>query len=126
MDGTVGHYSEKRKPYRTLVRVEAVEQGDRGGLARVYVPAWSVRNAVTVHAEQIVADTGVSMADLPGRRFLADVNIHASSGDDLRAVNFETLAPPSEYWMRKRLRELEFSKAQSEGRRRIMEARRPN
>lgn len=91
-----GKFAEDRQAHRTVIRVEQVEDLD---LALVYVSAWNPYEAVQVPAMMVSDATGIPIDQLPGRRFLADVNIRAEDADDLyfRDITLAPDLPPT--WM---------------------------
>jgi hypothetical protein len=96
---TQGAYAAERQAHRTIVRVVQVEDGE-DPLAEVIVSAWRPDEAILVPCALIVDDTSLATADLLGRRFLADVNIHAADEADLYFRSFEPLSEPPDDWMR--------------------------
>jgi hypothetical protein len=94
-----GVYSTERRSYRTVVRVADLEGGDPS-LVEVIVPGWRPDEAILIPSSIILADTSLTADELPGRRFLADVNIYASDQSDLFFRHFEQLSEPPPDWMR--------------------------
>ncbi|MDQ1685598.1 MAG: hypothetical protein QOC82_2335 [Frankiaceae bacterium] len=93
-----GHFTPGRKAYRTIVRVESVDAGDLP-LAEVFVSAWRPAEAVLVPATLLTEDTGLQLNELPGRRFLAEVNIYAPEQAELYFREFKLAAEPPPEWM---------------------------
>jgi hypothetical protein len=103
-----GHVRPERRAFRTVVRVIGVEPA-KLARARVVVTAWRPNHPITLPASMICEATGVRLASLTGRRFMADVNIYASDPLDLFFANFaESKEPPAD-WMPAGLTESELT-----------------
>lgn len=75
-----------RRPWRTLVRVAAVDEG--GGFFYAVVPGWSPRKKIRLYNDGVPDE--IQQLLKPGRRFHAEVNIGAGSGEDLFFVSWES------------------------------------
>lgn len=93
-----GRVRPDRVPYRTIVRVVEVQPA-AVPRARVVVTAWRPNEPVSLPASMICDATGRSLAALPGQRFVADVNIYATSGKDLYFGSFAEVSDPPSDWM---------------------------
>jgi hypothetical protein len=74
-----GHFSQTRRPWRTLVRVE--EYDGRRRLARVVLPGWNPNEVIRLPAEALPESARASLRQ--GVRFHAYVNIGAESQEKL-------------------------------------------
>jgi CheY-like chemotaxis protein len=83
-----GEPATSRRPWRTLVRIEQVDQDVEVPLLRMVVPAWNSQCIVT---RPINAAPEFLRAILtPGHRFHAGVNIGAETDDELFFCDWET------------------------------------
>ncbi|MEU6252245.1 hypothetical protein [Streptomyces sp. NPDC047043] len=82
----------ERVGHRTVVRVLRVDRIGAERIVEVIVVAWDPVDAVILPADMITSCVGISEEELPGKRFMARVNIHARSSEELFFENFE-LAP---------------------------------
>ena len=83
MEGT---FRPARRPWRTLIRVAAVEE--EGGYFHVVVPAWSPQKKIRLYNDSV--PDGIRGLLEPGRRFHAEVNIGAGSDGDLFFTSWES------------------------------------
>lgn len=90
--------ARERQAFRTVVRVVSVRKNDVEPMAEVIVTAWNPKEVVALPASVITDDTGLEAKDLPGRRFMAKVNIYAKSHDALFFLEFEATDPISLDW----------------------------
>ena len=81
-----GTFRPARRPWRTLVRVAAVEE--EAGYFHVVVPAWSPEKKIRLYNESV--PSGIRGLLEPGRRFHAEVNIGAGGDEDLFFVAWES------------------------------------
>ena len=81
---TIG-YRPSRRPWRTLVRVDNMDEERRG--LTVVVPAWSTRTKIQLHFDDIPENIH-ELAE-PDRRFHAHVNIGAEDSRDLYFCKWE-------------------------------------
>ncbi len=81
-----GNIQSSRKPWRTLVRVDDVDEDHECFYA--VVPAWSVRIRVPIYIDYLPAN--VAKLVEPGRRFHALVNTGAEEARDLYFDEWET------------------------------------
>ena len=79
-----GTFHPTRRPWRTLVRVEEVDQR----CFYAVVPAWDSRKKVRIDNDGIPKD--ILKLSQPGKRFHAEVNIGAESHEDLFFVSWES------------------------------------
>ncbi|MEV0177723.1 hypothetical protein AB0I54_00225 [Streptomyces sp. NPDC050625] len=84
-----GVYSEERKPYRVVVRVQDCRFGPEGIVAECVITAWQPRTTVDVPASMITESLGVPIETLIGKRLSADVNIYAPTAGELYFQNFK-------------------------------------
>ncbi|MEV6784635.1 response regulator [Streptomyces sp. NPDC051098] len=84
-----GVYTEERKPYRAIVRVQGRRFGPEGVVAECVVTAWQPRTTVDVPASMITENMGVPIERLLGKRLSAEVNIYASTAGELYFQNFK-------------------------------------
>ncbi|MEV0987130.1 hypothetical protein [Streptomyces sp. NPDC049949] len=78
--------------HRTVVRVLRVDQIGSEQIVEVIVVAWDPADAVILPADMITQCVGIPAAELPGMRFMANVNIHTKNPEELFFEGFE-LAP---------------------------------
>ena len=81
-----GTFHPTRRPWRTLVRVEEIDDGQ--GCFYAVVPAWDSRKKVRIDNGGIPGD--ILKLSQPGKRFHAEVNIGAESHEDLFFVSWES------------------------------------
>ena len=81
-----GEFEPSRHPWRTLVRIDEVD--DDRGVVYVIVPPWDVRKKVRVDIESMPLN--VQQLVEPDRRFHALVNTGAESHENLFFENWET------------------------------------
>ena len=78
-----GDFHPSRRPWRTLVRVEEVDNG----YLYAIVPAWDVRKKIRIDSDGIPDE--LRRQAQPGKRFHAEVNIGAESHEELFFVSWE-------------------------------------
>lgn len=81
-----GAFRPTRRPWRTLVRVAAIDQD--GGYFHVVVPAWSPQKKIRLYNDSVPEEVQGLLE--PGRRFHAEVNTGAGSDGDLFFVSWES------------------------------------
>ena len=81
-----GEFEPSRRPWRTLVRVDEVDE--QRGLVYVIVPPWHVRQKIRVDVESMPPE--VQQLVQPDRRFHALVNTGTESYEDLFFDRWET------------------------------------
>ncbi|CAL9608845.1 hypothetical protein SUDANB1_05583 [Streptomyces sp. enrichment culture] len=81
----------------TPVHVEAVDLENR--TARVVVVGWHITEPVTVLLDQLIHETGLSPAELPGSFLEAAANCRAEDRDDLVLTAVRVAPPLPEGWM---------------------------
>lgn len=86
-----GVFSDDRKPWRTLVRVEEVHPESNSIL--VQVPGWS-SEIVKLDIENLPKNLQSSVK--PDERYFAKVNVGAKHYQDLYFSDFQSLTPPTE------------------------------
>lgn len=79
-------FQPKRRPWRTLVRVAAMDE--EGGYFHVVVPGWSPWKKIRLYNDGVPDE--IQRLLEPGRRFHAEVNIGAGSDEDLFFVSWES------------------------------------
>ena len=79
-------FRPSRQPWRTLVRVAAVDED--GGFFYVVVPGWSPRKKIRLYNDGVPDE--IQRLLEPGTRFHAEVNIGAGSDEDLFFVSWES------------------------------------
>ena len=86
-------YSDDRKPYRTLIRIEEIDKNKK--IAFAVIPAWNPNLVVSIPLRLIPANL---IRGKPIIRLFADINIAAKKYEDLFFENF-TIAekPKGEY-----------------------------
>lgn len=85
-DEISGSFHPTRKPWRTLVRIDGVDE--EGSYCHVIVPAWNPNQAIRLYFDSIPSELHRLLE--PGRRLHALVNIGAESFED---VFFEKWEP---------------------------------
>ena len=92
-------YLEARTETRfaTPVEVEAVDHKAR--TATVIVVGFSLERAVTVLLDQLVTDTGLQAAELPGKFLEAHANCRADSPDEIVLTNVRIAPELPDGWM---------------------------
>jgi hypothetical protein len=88
-----------RRAFRTVVRVVSIQKADVEPIAEVIVTAWNPKEVVALPANLIAEDTGIDLESLAGHRFMAEVNIYASSHEELFFRKFEIAEPPPADWL---------------------------
>ncbi|MEV5175029.1 hypothetical protein AB0L10_29000 [Streptomyces flaveolus] len=83
-----GIYTEARKPYRVIVRVQDCRYGPEGVVAECVVTAWQPRTTVDVPAAMITECLDMPINRLVGKRLSADVNIYAPAAGELYFRDF--------------------------------------
>lgn len=78
-----GDIPASRRPHRSLVRIDSV----RGELVDAFIPAWNPSEAIRFPISLIPYPLRASVQ--PNRRFFAQVNIGAETGDELFLQQFE-------------------------------------
>jgi hypothetical protein len=76
-----GGFLAVRRPWRTLVRIEDVRQGDQGHFVYVVVPAWNSNEVVKLPSSIIPPSVLGQLG--PGTRLHAKVNLGAAGNEDL-------------------------------------------
>ncbi len=89
----------EREGHRTVVRVLRVDQIGTERIVEVIVVAWDPVDAVILPADMITTSVGLTTDDLPGMRFMANVNIHARSSEELFFENFEVAPEIPQSWL---------------------------
>ncbi|MFZ4177766.1 hypothetical protein ACOZCI_26310 [Streptomyces griseoincarnatus] len=84
-----GVYTEARKPYRVIVRVQDCRFGPEGVVAECVVTAWQPRTTVDVPASMITDSLRTPIDQLIGKRVSADVNIYAPTAGELYFRDFK-------------------------------------
>lgn len=84
-----GVYSEARRPYRVIVRVQDCRYGPEGVVAECVVTAWQPRTTVDVPASMITESLAMPMDRLVGKRLSAEVNIYAPAAGELYFRDFK-------------------------------------
>ncbi|MGW3125179.1 hypothetical protein [Streptomyces sp. NPDC001123] len=84
-----GIYTEARKPYRVIVRVQDCRYGPEGVVAECVVTAWQPRTTVDVPASMITESLEMPIDRLVGKRLSADVNIYAPTAGELYFRDFK-------------------------------------
>ncbi|MEU4886357.1 MULTISPECIES: hypothetical protein [Streptomyces] len=83
-----GVYTEARKPYRVIVRVQDCRYGPEEVVAECVVTAWQPRTTVDVPASMIADSLNTPIDQLVGKRLSADVNIYAPTAGELYFRDF--------------------------------------
>ncbi|WP_229861527.1 hypothetical protein [Streptomyces xanthochromogenes] len=89
----------ERVGYRTVVRVLRVDRIGAEPIVEVIVVAWDPVDAVILPADMITSCVGMTVDELPGKRFMARVNIHARSSEELFFENFEMAPDIPRSWL---------------------------
>lgn len=82
-----GEFSQKRKPWRALVRVEEVRRKAPSPVMFVVLPSWNASKVIRVPLSMVPEDICVSIRE--GMRLHAHVNLAAETGGDLFFSNWE-------------------------------------
>jgi hypothetical protein len=84
-----GDYEPHRRAYRTVVRIEQVRTVEGNRVAEVVIPAWNPLEVVEIPLDLIGSDVAGPDSELPGKRFMAYVNIYARAANELYFRDFE-------------------------------------
>ncbi|MEU7963550.1 hypothetical protein AB0D09_08805 [Streptomyces sp. NPDC049097] len=84
-----GIYTEARKPYRVIVRVQDLRYGPEEVVAECVVTAWQPRTTVDVPASMITDFLDLPIEQLVGKRLSAEVNIYAPTAGELYFRDFK-------------------------------------
>ncbi|WP_306326748.1 hypothetical protein [Streptomyces venezuelae] len=84
-----GIYSEARRPYRVIVRIQSCRYGPEGVVAECVVTAWQPRTTVDVPASMITECLNMPIERLVGKRLSADVNIYSPTAGELYFSDFK-------------------------------------
>jgi hypothetical protein len=84
-----GHFRPDRKSWRTLIRVEDIEQGSpNGGYFYVVLPGWNQRTKIRICFDDVPKNI-IPLIEVD-RRFHAQVNIGAEQHEELYFTDWET------------------------------------
>lgn len=89
----------ERVGHRTVVRVLRVDRIGAESIVEVIVVAWDPVDAVILPADMITSCVGLAESELPGKRFMANVNIHARSSEELFFEKFEVAPEIPRSWL---------------------------
>lgn len=89
-----------RVAHRTVVRILRVDQIGAERIVEVIVVAWDPIDAVLLPADIITSRIRhLSLEELPGMRFMANVNIHAKNSEELFFDGFEVAPSIPNEWL---------------------------
>ncbi|MCO5968247.1 hypothetical protein [Actinoallomurus soli] len=99
IDELSGKVSRERRAFTTPIEVLDVVTESEVPAAKVIVVGWRIATSVWMPLQPIVAATGLSAENLPGRWLEADVNCHAKEASELFYRNIVLAPDLPEGWL---------------------------
>jgi FixJ family two-component response regulator len=94
-----GLYEVERTAYRTVVRVQDIRSWEGQSVAEVVVSAWHPDEVVELPTSLLLDTIDLQDQQLPGRRFMAEVNIYAETAGELYFRAFEPAPEVPSDWL---------------------------